>query len=165
MQDISTVPTTTEAQPVSSTALELYSQHKSGAQWFYAIAIVSVLNTLISLSGSSWSFIVGLGSTQLIDLMAQIFKEEAVLSTALITTIALSADALLVGMFALWGLLAKKGHAWAYIVGMVLYALDGLIFVVAQEWLSVAFHAFALWGLFRGVRALLQLKRLARSGA
>ena len=165
MQDISTVPTTPEAQPVSSTALELYSHHKSGAQWFYAIAVVSVLNTLISLSGSSWSFIVGLGSTQLIDVMAQIFKEEAVLSAALITTIALSADALLVGMFALWGLLAKKGHAWAYIVGMVLYALDGLIFVVAAEWLSVAFHAFALWGLFRGVRALLQLKRLARSGA
>ena len=36
---------------------------------------------------------------------------------------------------------------------MALYALDGLIYLIGQEWLGVGFHAFALFCLFRGFKA------------
>ncbi|MFQ5608913.1 MAG: hypothetical protein ACE5F8_01425 [Woeseiaceae bacterium] len=39
---------------------------------------------------------------------------------------------------------------WAYILGMIVYALDGLIFVLVQDWVSVGFHAFVLFMLWGG---------------
>jgi hypothetical protein len=45
----------------------------------------------------------------------------------------------------------------AVMVGMVLFALDGLIFLLAQDWLGVGFHALVLWWLFRGFGACRQL--------
>lgn len=161
----STVTVAADQSSIPQAAIQLYAQHQRGAQWFYWIAALSILNTLITLSGSSWSFIVGLGSTQVVDAFAGLLKEEAVLSGTVVTLIALAIDAGLIGLFALWGWLAKKGHTWAYIVGMVLFALDGLIFVFVGDWLSVGFHVFALWGLFRGLRALGQLKRLSKSSS
>ena len=40
---------------------------KSSANWFYWIAGLSVVNSIVVHTGSSWSFIAGLGITQLID--------------------------------------------------------------------------------------------------
>ena len=48
---------------------------------------------------------------------------------------------------------------------MVLYALDGLIFLWVQDYLSIGFHLFALYGLYRGVKALGQLAVLEKSMA
>ena len=39
-------------------------------------------------------------------------------------------------------------HRWDDI-----FALDGVIFLLASDWLGVAFHAFVLYCLFRGFRA------------
>jgi hypothetical protein len=36
--------------------------------------------------------------------------------------------------------------------------LDGIIFVLAQDWLGVGFHALILFFLFRGLSALRQLR-------
>ena len=40
--------------------LRLENQFKSGAGWFFIIAGLSIVNSIIILSGGSWSFIVGL---------------------------------------------------------------------------------------------------------
>jgi hypothetical protein len=42
----------------------------------------------------------------------------------------------------------------------VLYALDGLLFLLVQDWLSLAFHAFALFCIFGGHSALKRLRQL-----
>jgi hypothetical protein len=39
-----------------------------------------------------------------------------------------------------------------------LYALDGLIFVLAGDWLSVGFHAFVLFGVWSGYSSLKALQ-------
>ena len=39
----------------------------SGANWFYWIAGLSLVNTILLYTGSEWVFVVGLGVTQLID--------------------------------------------------------------------------------------------------
>lgn len=33
-----------------------------------------------------------------------------------------------IGLFAFFGYQATKGHGWAFVTGIVLYALDGVIF-------------------------------------
>ena len=43
---------------------------------------------------------------------------------------------------------------------MVLYALDGLLFLLVQDWLSLGFHVFALYAMFKGYTALCRLKTI-----
>ena len=47
---------------------------------------------------------------------------------------------------------------------MLLYALDGLIFLWVQDWLSLGFHAFVLYGLYRGLDAGRRLEKLKAEG-
>jgi hypothetical protein len=43
---------------------------------------------------------------------------------------------------------------------MILYALDGLLVLLAQDFLSAAFHGFVLFCLFQGPMALKQLRAI-----
>jgi len=47
---------------------------------------------------------------------------------------------------------------------MLLYAADGALLFVAHDWPSVAFHALALFCMYRGFAAAQQLRGLAELG-
>ena len=51
------------------------------------------------------------------------------------------------------------------IIDMALYALDGLIFLGFGLWLDLAFHAFALFNIYKGLSALNELNQLNRQPA
>jgi hypothetical protein len=42
---------------------------------------------------------------------------------------------------------------------MVLYALDGLIFLAVKDWIGVGFHVFFLFGLWGGYRFMRQRRK------
>ncbi len=132
---------------VPSGELSAATAHQSGARWFYWIAGLSVINTIALHAGSDRTFIIGLGITQVLDVIARDIGGFA-------PVIAIVLDVLFTGLFVLFGYFGVKGRPWAFLVGMVLYALDGIIYVLAQEWLSVGFHIFALFGIFSGWKAL-----------
>lgn len=125
---------------------ETAAQIKSSASWFYWIAGLSLVNSLVALSGSDWRFILGMGVTQIIDIFADRASGGG-------KAIVLVLDLLMIGTAVTFGIFANKGHRWAFIVGMILYALDGIIFVLAGDWLPVAFHAYALFRLYQGLAA------------
>ena len=124
---------------------------KSGASWFYWIAGLSLINSIAALAGQGWRFFFGLGITQLFDVIANEFGSSGKM-------IALLLELAVAGTFVLFGVFANQRHLWAFIVGMVLFALDGVLFVIARDWVGVGFHAFALYCLFRGVQACRQLR-------
>jgi len=126
------------------------AQLKSGASWFYWVAGLSLINSAVALSGTGWGFIVGLGITQIFDAIGQQFGTAG-------KAVVLVLDLIVAGVFVLFGVLSHKRHTWAFVLGMVLYALDGLIFLIAQDWLGLGFHAFVLFCLFRGVKACREL--------
>lgn len=137
---------------------ELAARQKNGANWFYWIAAFSTINYLLIAFGSEINFIVGLGVTTLAAAFSQIASNEmqgnAVLVVKVIGfVISLGAT----GVFALFGFLSGKGHVWAFVLGMMLYALDGLLFVWLEDWISVGFHAFALFCLYSGLTAARQI--------
>ena len=129
----------------------------SGANWFYWIAGLSLVNSIIILTNGSWSFIIGLSVTQIVDGLAAGIAEEAASGGMAIKSVAFGVDCFVAGIVALFALLAGRRHGWAFIVGMVLYALDGLVFLLFGDFLSAGFHAFALFGIFSGYRALREL--------
>ena len=126
------------------------AQLKSGASWFYWIAGLSLVNSIAAFSGSTWRFILGLGITQIIDALSSHLETGGKL-------VSLALDLCVAGLFILFGVFAHKCHTWAFLVGMILFALDGLIFLLFQDWLGVGFHVLVLYWLFRGFNACRQL--------
>ena len=134
---------------------------QSGANWFYWIAGLSLINSLmVLLFEGEWSFVIGLGITQIFDAVAMAVAEETFGEAAMtIILIAFALDVLVALFFALLGWLANTRHTWAFVVGMVLYALDGLLFLVVQDWVSIGFHGVALFYLFGGYTVLKELRK------
>ena len=124
---------------------------KSGASWFYWIAGLSLINSIVAFTGSDWRFIVGLGVTQVFDAVGIGFGGAGKFVVLLL-------DLLVAGMFITFGVFGNKRHLWAFIAGMVLFALDGVIFILAQDWIGVGFHAFVLYCFFRGLQACRELR-------
>jgi hypothetical protein len=129
---------------------KLEQQHHQGASWFFWIAGLSLVNSFIILSGNEWSFIVGLGITQVFDAFAVVLSAELGNAAMLV---ALVLDLLVAAVFVGFGIFARRGVQAVYVAGMILYALDGAIFLLVQDWLSIGFHVFALFCIYGGFKA------------
>jgi hypothetical protein len=142
------------------TKYELEQSQQSGARWFFWIAALSLINSIASFSGSDWGFAIGLGTTQFIDGITLAIMKEAGGQKFIGQAIALTLNAIIAGVFVLFGVFAKKGQDWAFILGMVCYAADGLLSVLIQDWLSLAFHGFAIFCIWGGMQAGKRLNAL-----
>ena len=118
-----------------------------GGDWFFWIAGFSVINSVLAFFNASIHFVIGLGTTELIDSGAIGIPKGA----------AIALDILVAAFYVLYGFFARKGAKWAFIIGAVFYALDGLLLVTFKDWLAVAFHAYALYRIFQGFQAAQQL--------
>lgn len=148
--------------PAERSAAEFERQRSAfnrGANWFYWIAVLSVVNSLASLYQGGVSFVVGLGITQAIDAIAATIAEETSTGIGAVQIGAFFISMAFAGLFAGFGWLANRGLGWAFLVGMVLYALDGLLFLLVGDWISIAFHVFALVGIGKGYQAFRTLRR------
>jgi len=129
---------------------ELTQSFKSGANWFYWIAGLTIVTSVIAFGGGGIRFLISLGITQIIDGVAQAISTEG---GGAARVVALVLSLLISGVFIIFGWLANQKMLWAYIVGMVLFGLDGLLSLVAQDWIGVIAHGVVLFFLFRGFQA------------
>jgi hypothetical protein len=151
--------TAADMQAEDPRAEELRKQIDSGASWFYWIAGLSLVNAIIAAAGSPWSFIIGLGIPQVMTAIASGMPGDAA-STVIIAILWIVSFAI-AGFFAACGWFAKRPSVAAFIAGMVLFGLDTLIFVYAEDWIGVAFHALALYFFWKGLSAAREYKKLA----
>lgn len=141
--------------PVANDAL-LRAQ-RNGGGWFFWIAGLSLINSVVIHTGGNLNFVVGLGFTAIVDTL---FRS----ATLYLPMLAYFFDAIALGLFVLFGYFARKGKIWAFITGFVLYALDAVIYVVlpdSPEWLPIGFHAFVLFSIWGGWQAARKLQRAA----
>lgn len=133
-----------------------YREHmQSGARWFYWVAGLSLINSIAASFNGTWSFLAGLGITQFISGLALALSEDL---GGAVTVIAFILNVLVAAFFVFLGVFAGKGHTWAFVIGLVIYAIDGLMFLAFQLWLPLAFHVFVCYCLFRGLAANRKLK-------
>ncbi|MEO0794492.1 MAG: DUF4339 domain-containing protein [Verrucomicrobiota bacterium] len=124
---------------------------QGGARWYYWIAGLSLVNSAIALFDGGTYFVVGLAVSIIVDQIGYGLSEtmgQAAMYGAFGVNLVISAIVAAFGYFSL------KGVRWLMIVGIVLYVGDGLIFLLFQDWLSVAFHAYATFCLVNGTIAL-----------
>jgi hypothetical protein len=145
-------PSPTPAEMLAAAKLALTQRVKSGANWFFWIVGLSIGNSVIALSGGGKRFIVGLGITSVVDAVAQ--EAKMGMGAALVVTV------IAAGIFIPFGLLARRRRKWAFLLGMLLYGLDGLLFVLMKDVLSVGFHLLLLYFIYRGMKANDQLSAL-----
>ena len=113
---------------------------KRGANWFYLIAGLSLVNTVVALSGGRFHFVLGLGITEITDA----FRAPQA------RMIGYGIDLLVLGFFVMCGYFAGKLKKWAFVMGMAFYLLDGVLMLLAQNWIGLAFHAYALFCIWKG---------------
>ena len=124
---------------------QLQQRLKSSANWFYWIAGLSLVNVFTM--SQHFEFVAGSG-------IVQVAPDFASRSVAYII------DAIVIGGFALFGLLGSRRQTWAFVLGMLLYAADGGIYVLGQDYLPAIFHAYVLWLLYLGLRASMALNQM-----
>jgi MFS family permease len=143
--------------PTAATVEKLRAEQivKNGAGWFLAIAGLSILNSVLTMSGANFHFIFGLGTTEIVDAIG---RQAGTTGSAL----SLVVNLFIAGVFLLFWNFARRGEKWAFLVGMALYAIDGLILVPFKDFLGVAFHAYALFRIYNGMQGLPVLEEIRR---
>lgn len=101
-----------------------------GARWFYWIVGLSIINSLLAMGGAPIRFVFGLGITQFVP--------------------GYVASAAMLALFALCGYFGSKMQKWPFILGGILYLLDGGLCLFHQDYISVAVHAYVLFRIYQG---------------
>jgi hypothetical protein len=126
---------------------------KVSAGWFLWVGGLSLVNSVLHLSGVRFQFIFGLGIAQLVDALARHAGGASVVLDVII-------NGFLAGVFVVFFNFARQGRKWAFLAGMIFYGLDGLLMLLFKAYLGVAFHAFALFSMNGGLVAISKLKDL-----
>ena len=153
-------PTLVDAKTFN-TILRADMVYRSSARWFFWIAGLSLLNSIVFRMNGRVNFLFGLGVTQLVDGINRAIIEDGLFENAnIISGLSMGLVLLLSGLYVVFGLITQKKKKWAFFVGTVLYVLDGLILVLIQDYISAAFHGYILFSLFRGWKAIQDLRNL-----
>jgi hypothetical protein len=126
---------------------------KAGAGWFRTVAILSIINSVLSMSGTGIRFIFGLGIAEFVDALAHQAGQTGFALDLVI-------NGFVAGVFVLFWNFARKGEQWAFLVGMALYALDAAVLLYFKDLLAVAFHGYALYRIYSGMSGIPLLKQL-----
>jgi hypothetical protein len=110
------------------------------------------------MTGASIHFIFGLGITQIVDAVAHPTGGSAFVLNFIV-------NGMLAGVFALSWNFARKGAKWAFLAGMGLYVMDAVILLPFKDFLSIAFHGWALYRMYSGFKLLPEPEGLNRASA
>lgn len=144
---------TQEQMKTSMAIAELRRRFRSGATWFYWIAGLSLINTLVLMFHGRFFFVAGLAATQIV---GEITSKPGGVAGVIGLLVNLS----IAGVYILFGYCATSRMKWAFIAGMILYGLDAVVFLTVREYIAVAFHAYALYSIYGGLKADGVLKQI-----
>jgi len=125
----------------------LKARIRVSADWFFWIAGLSIINSVIVQAGGGLHFVVGLGVAELVDAVVAQGPSNIHVAGWIVNLV-------IAGVFALFGKFGREGKKGAFLVGMALYAADALLMAKFQVWLGVAFHAYALYRIYLGLGAV-----------
>jgi len=127
-----------------------------GAGWFATIAALSMINSVLSMSGAGIRFIFGLGIAEFVDGLAHQAGQTGFALDLVI-------NGFVAGVFLIFWRFARKGEQWAFVVGLAIYAVDAAVVLYFKDVLAAAFHAYALYRIYTGMSGIPALQRLQQA--
>ncbi|HEX9737386.1 MAG TPA: hypothetical protein VGG06_35940 [Thermoanaerobaculia bacterium] len=139
----------------------LEEQFRTDVNWFFCVAALSAFNSVGWFFNVDWIFAIGLGISQLFHgIMLGMTTGASADSQMVGQVVSLVLGLVAAGFFALLGVFSRKEIAPVYVLGMVLYGLDGVLLLLFQDWLGVGVHVLALLYLARGYQTIRKLKEI-----
>ena len=135
---------------------DLDKKIKTGGAWLYWIGGLSIINSVIVLTGSNWGFVLGLTLTQGIDFVCRSIATDFGWVAKIF---ALVLDLAIAGLFIALGVFARRRLTWPFVAGLVLYGVDTLLTLSTGIWLGVLWHTWALTCIVIGLRAAMRLSK------
>lgn len=126
-----------------------------GADWFFWLAILSLINTLLVYYYKLPNTPIALGITQWLD-GTNAFG-------ATMSTQSLGLNILIAGALAMFGLLARRGSDLAFVIGIFLYVIDAFLIVGQREFWGFGVHLIGLFFLVKGLLASRHIRENAVS--
>jgi hypothetical protein len=144
-----------QADVPSYSDVEAVNTMRRGANWFYWIAGLSLINSAIFAFGGNVSFIIGLGFSQIIDAFSDAIVANG--GPSFIRILAIMMDVGIFAFFALVGYYSNKAFKAAFMIGIAVYAIDALLWLLFGGYFEIAFHIYALFWIVRGFLACKQV--------
>lgn len=133
-----------EVSPELIEAEALKAKFLNGVSWFYWIGGLSIVN--IGMGFLERKFIFGLGISELL----QAFALEGASVSIPLLAVGVAVSLAFMGL----GWQARKGKKPFILGGLAFYAADAALLAMESDWISVAFHAYAGYSIFKGYSAL-----------
>jgi hypothetical protein len=141
----------------------LFARGRRGANWFFWIAGLSLVNSAIIHFGGQTFFAIGLGTTLVVDGFATGVANQVPDAATIAKAVAVTIDVCVALLVAGFGLLARNRYTVVFAIGMALYLLDGLIFVLVVDLMGIAVHVVGLICMWQGFQAFRELNALQTS--
>ena len=126
------------------------------ADWFFWLAILSIINSLIVYYYQIPNTPIALGITQWVDGTTSGFN-------ATMSTSALVINILIAAALAGFGLLARRGSDIAFVLGIFLYVIDAVLMIGLKDFFGFGVHLIALFFLVKGLLASRHIRENAVS--
>jgi hypothetical protein len=127
-----------------------------GADWFFWIAILSLINSLIVFYYQTPNTPLALGITRWLDGTTSGFN-------ASMTTGGLITNLFVAAVLAVFGLLSRRGSDIAFVVGIFLYIIDAMLVIGLRDFFGFGVHLIALFFLVKGLLASRHIRENAVS--
>jgi len=150
---------------------ELVKKVNSSAGWLFVVAGLSLINTVLALSGSDRTFLFGVTITMIIDGIASAVVDGQEGPLVIVTrVIEFGCNMVVMGILIALGILGRRAKTWAFVTAVVLYGLDtlltaGLALLDSQLWITAGIHVFVLFVLVNGLLNCRKLNALATQRA
>ncbi len=146
-------------QPLDGDRAALTVQVQRGGNWFHWIAGLSILYVVFALQSGHWNG--GLFGLLAPEKIANYGTHERLLVKIFMGLICGGAAS----TFFLLGYFASRAARWAFVVGIVIYVCDTLLwalfaFLTPRNWMAVLFHGWALFTIVKGLIAANKLSTL-----
>lgn len=138
--------------------LRVEARMRAGADWFFWIAALALLEAYLNRSDIVTQGAFGLGMTGLVERAAEPW-------TASGQAMPFLAELVLPVFYVLLGVLARRGRRWAFATGLGVYAVDAALVLAAAELVGLALHLVVLGLLGMGFVAAQQLEQFGRADA
>lgn len=133
----------------------------AGANWFFWLAALSVLNSLLVYFVGLGNSPFALGLTQWLDGTSGPLSSEG--WSPPLHTAGLLIDLLVATGLAAFGYMARRGNDTLFLAGIVLYVADLLLSIGLRDFFGFSFHLVGFFFLFRGLLASRHVRENATS--
>lgn len=116
--------------------------------WFFTVAGLSLLNTILFHLGINVTFVFGLSITRIFDILA---SSPGLLKPELWELFFL--HFIILGAVVSLGLIARKGNTYAFLAGIFFFLLDTLLTLIYRDFIEVFFHCIVLYNFCIGYRS------------